>query len=79
MEIFGYDKNDTNYKKLIKLSQASICCNKKDLEEIISFLTNVRDNYDNDGHWHYRDHNKSWTEKESDLIICLDRFDDAQK
>lgn len=75
MEIFGYDRKDSEYKKLIKLSQASICCNKNELNGIIDFLTNVRDNFDNDGHWHYRDHNKSWTEKESDLIVCLDRFD----
>lgn len=74
MEIFGYDRNDSGYKKLIKLSQASICCNKKELEEIIGFLNEVRDNFDEDGHWHYRDYNKDWTEKESDLIICLDRL-----
>ncbi len=74
MEIFGYDRNDSKYQKLIKLSQASICCNKKDLDSIIAFLNKVRDNFDEDGHWHYRDHNEEWTDKESDLIICLDRL-----
>lgn len=74
MEIFGYDKNDKEYKKLLKLSQASVCCNKKELEGIIAFLNEVHENFDEDGHWHYRDYNENWTEKESDLIICLDRL-----
>ena len=79
MEIFGFAKNDSSFQNLIKLSQASICCNRKDLDNIIAYLNEVRDHFDEDVHWHYKDHNKEWTDKESDLIISLDRFDDTRK
>ncbi len=77
MKIFGYDSNDKEFTKIMELSQATLCCKKSDLNKIIDFLTEVKkelENTDveNGDHWHYRDHNDSWSENESDLIIAID-------
>ncbi len=77
MEAFGYDKNDEEFEKILKLSQVTLSCKKEDLDKIIEFLNKVKNEsknkkIDNVDHWHYRDYNKSWTEEESDLIILVD-------
>ncbi len=77
MEAFGYDKNDKEFEKILKLSQVTLSCKKEDLDKIIEFLNKVKNEsknkkIDNGGHWHYRDNHKSWTEEESDLIIFVD-------
>lgn len=77
MKIFGYDNNDDEFDKIIELSQATLNCKKSDIDKIIKFLTEVKKEIENtkveDGdHWHYRDYNDSWNEKESDLIVFID-------
>jgi len=77
MEAFGYDENDKKFKNLLKLSQVTLNCKKEDLNKIIEFLNDVKNEIANakieDGdHWHYRDYNDSWQEKEPDLIIYID-------
>jgi len=75
MEAFGYDKNDEEFEKILKLSQVTLSCKKEDLDKIIEFLNEIKNESENieDGdHWHYRDYTDSWTEEESDLIIFVD-------
>lgn len=77
MKIFGYDSNDEEFEKIIELSQATLTCKKTDLDKIIEFLTEVKKEIDNTkveegDHWHYRDYNEEWNEKESDLIVFID-------
>lgn len=77
MKFFGYDSRDEEFDKIIELSQVTLTCTKNDLDKIIEFLNDVKKEIDNtkveDGdHWHYRDYNDSWSEKESDLIIFID-------
>ncbi len=73
MEAFGYDKNDEEFEKILKLSQVTLNCKKEDLNKIIDFLNKVKnENIDVGDHFHYRDYIDSWTEKETDLIIFVD-------
>ena len=73
MKIFGYDNNDEKSDKTIELSQVTLNCKKTDIDKIIDFLTEIKNNKVEDGeHWHYRDYNDSWNEKESDLIVFID-------
>ena len=82
MKAFGYDENDEEFEKILKLSQVTLSCRKEDLEKIIEFLIEVKNESENkivnDGdHWHFRDYNDLWTEKESDFIVFVD--DDTSK
>lgn len=77
MKIFGYDNNNEKSDKIIELSQATLNCKKSDIDKIINFLTEIKKEIGNnkveDGtHWHYRDYNDFWNEKESDLIVFID-------
>lgn len=77
MKFFGYDSRDEEFDKIIELSQVTLTCTKNDLDKIIEFLNDVKKEIDNtkveDGdHWHYRDYNDDWSEKESDLIVFID-------
>lgn len=77
MKIFGYDNNDEKSDKIIELSQATLNCKKSDIDKIIDFLTEIKKEIENNkveegDHWHYRDYNDSWNEKESDLIVFID-------
>lgn len=77
MKIFGYDSKDEEFDKIIELSQATLTCKKNDLDKIIDFLNDVKKEIDNTkvengNHWHYRDYNDDWSEKESDLIVFID-------
>jgi len=74
MESFGYDKE---FDKWLKLSQVIFSCKKENLDSIIDFLTYVKKeietfNVEEGDHWHYRDYNDSWNEKEPDLIVYID-------
>ncbi len=78
MKIFGYDKNDEEFDNIMELSQATLSCKKDDLDSIIDFLNEVRDeiknaNIEDEYHLHYRDYNTSWKEEESDLIVSIDK------
>ncbi len=78
METFGYDKNDEEFEKILKLSQVTLSCKKEDLDQIIEFLKNVKNESEHENiadgdHWHYRDYIDSWTEEESDLIVFVDK------
>ncbi len=42
MEAFGYDKNDEEFKSILKLSQVTLSCKKEDLDKIIEFLNIVK-------------------------------------
>lgn len=82
MEAFGYDKNDEEFDNLIKLREVTFSCQKEDIDKIIDFLTKARSEMENINleygvHWHYRDYNKSWEDKDPDLIIYIDN--DATK
>lgn len=77
MKFFGYDSRDEEFDKIVELSQVTLTCKKNDLDKIIEFLNDVKKEIDNtkveDGdHWHYRDYNDDWSEKESDLIVFID-------
>lgn len=77
MRIFGYDNNDLEFAKIIELSQATLTCQKTDLDKMIEFLMEVKKEIDNSktesgDHWHYRDYNNDWKEEEADLIIFID-------
>ncbi len=77
IEAFGYDRDDEEFEKILRLSQVTLSCTKEDLDRIIEFLNDVRadiekENIDEGDHWHYRDYNDSWTEEEADLIIFAD-------
>lgn len=77
MKIFGYDSKDEEFDRIIELSQATLTCKKNDLDKIIDFLNDVKKEIDNTkvengNHWHYRDYNDDWSEKESDLIVFID-------
>lgn len=77
IEAFGYDRNDEEFEKILRLSQVTLSCTKEDLDRIIDFLNDVKsdiekENIEEGDHWHYRDYYDSWTEEESDLIIFAD-------
>lgn len=77
MKIFGYDSTDEEFDKILKLSQVTLSCKKEELDSIIDFLTKVKKEIEStkveDGnHWHYRDYNDAWNEKDSDLIVFID-------
>lgn len=44
MRIFGYDNNDLEFAKIIELSQATLTCQKTDLDKMIEFLMEVKRN-----------------------------------
>lgn len=76
MKIFCYD-NEEKPVKIRELNQTTLNLKKSDIDHIINFLTEVKKEIENnkveDGeHWHYRDYNVSWNEKESDLIVFID-------
>ena len=77
MKLFGYDSRDEEFDNIIELSQVTLTCKKDDLDKIIKFLNDVKKEIDNTqveegDHWHYRDYNDDWSEKESDLIVFID-------
>lgn len=78
MEAFGYDKKDKEFDNILELSQVTLSCRKEDLDNIINFLTEIKKEAENisiiddEEHWHYRDYNDTWNEKEPDVIIYLD-------
>lgn len=81
MEVYGYDKNDNGYNEVLKLKEITLYGNENDLDKMIEFLKNVRDEIaemdieeiGEGEHWHYRDYNEQWTEQESDLIFYFDK------
>ena len=76
MLMYGYEK----YKGLkvpLELSEITLSCKKDELDKIIEFFKNIREESINSkmevgDHWHYRDYNELWSEKESDLIVFLE-------
>ncbi len=58
----------------MELREATVHCTIEELDNIIEFLIQVRDEhkpYGNDGtcHTHYRDWDRSWTDEQSDFIV----------
>ena len=72
MKIFGYERNKDI---LLELEETSIDCTLEELEKLIVFFNEVKNNYysKNDGssmlHTHLRDWDKTWQINEPDLII----------
>ena len=58
------------------LREVSLDCSRAELEELIAFLQNVREEaagakLDSLSHWHFRDWSPDWSEKHSDIVILL--------
>ena len=75
MMAYGY-KWDSESETPDKLKEASIACTKEELDQLIGFLTGIRNEIRDmedieDEHWHYRDWCEKWTGSESDLIVFL--------
>lgn len=79
MRAYGYRYNKVKEcnEPLLRLKEIGLSCNKDEIDKIIEFLKSVcndieKKNAEDGAHWHYRDYNKLWTEKQPDLIIYLD-------
>lgn len=75
---YRYSKDKQYNEQLLRLKEIGLACNKDEIDTIIEFLKSVCNDIENknaeDGsHWHYRDYNKVWTEKQPDLVIVLNK------
>ncbi len=72
MQIYGYEKDS---EQLLKLSESCLECSLEELDKVIEFLQQVREEHGKiadktaQPHSHYRDWDKAWTSESSDLII----------
>lgn len=77
MEAFGYNKKDSEFESILKLSQVTLCCTKAELDRLIAFLQTVKRESEEEeitegDHWHYRDYVDDWTEAEADFIMFVE-------
>lgn len=78
MKIFGYEENNDN---LLDLQEVSFQCDIKELEKIIKFLQDVKENHSkviNEVelcHSHFRDWDVEWKAGSTDIIVVT-TFDD---
>mgnify|MGYP003594975927 CR=1 FL=1 len=69
MLAYGYERESEGITPL-ELEQTCLTCNTKELDALIAFLQHVRaEDAAGEGHWHFRDYDKSWDEAQSDFII----------
>lgn len=72
MKLFGYQRDGD---KLLELEEVSIQCDIKELEQIIHFLSKVKEehaavaNMTSMCHSHFKDWNPAWQNGEADIII----------
>ncbi len=74
MLAYGYERNSEDSSPL-ELEQTCLTCDMKELNALIDFLQHVRTEAAaigavGEGHWHFRDWDKSWSEQQSDFIIA---------
>lgn len=77
MKAYGYKKGG---EKVLDLREVTILCSLREIDSLIQFLEKTKQEfntvdkstYDGICHNHYRDYNKEWTKKSSDLIIYTD-------
>lgn len=53
------------------LREASLVCSWQELDTLIAFLQELRDNGQDGDHRHYRDQDGGWDETHSDFILFL--------
>lgn len=72
MKIYGYKKNSDEF---VELEEASVECDLLELDNIIKFLKNVKDEHNKVSnktdicHSHYRDWCKHWNKNDTDIIV----------
>lgn len=72
MRFFGYEENS---EKLIKLREATFDGSLQELDELIDFLENVREEHSKAAekteicHSHFQDWSSEWKKKDSDFIV----------
>lgn len=75
MLAYGYPR-DSEAELPIKLSETTLLCTKEELDSVICFLKSIQktcQEYDSVAglHMHFRDFDRRWESKQSDIIICL--------
>jgi len=78
MKVYGYEKSNEDF---VELREASIECTMDELDRIIKFLQNTKEQHNKAKgkteicHSHYRDWDKEWSKEQSDIIIFTTFYD----
>ena len=75
MLAYGYEWNSEKDRPDI-LREASLACTREELDSLIEFLQDIREalsdlEHIEGEHFHFRDWNEDWSEKQSDFIVFM--------
>ena len=70
MLAYGYEW-DSEAQGPDLLRETSLVCTGEELDLLIAFLQELRENGAPDDHRHFRDWCESWTQEQSDLIVFM--------